>query len=82
MEAVNDKHVKCYIKAKDYVRNELKVGEFEMTDQKIEHYCHDYNDKFKKVKPALKDHSTKMKQMDLYRIQSLPISKMDICNQI
>jgi ribosomal protein L14E/L6E/L27E len=77
MEIVDKKHVECFNKAKDFVRNELKIEEFVITDKKIENYCFEFDNKFKKVKSELKDHAKIMKEMDLYKIQSNSLTKLD-----
>ena len=75
MEKVNEKFNKCFEESSQYVRNELSVDKFVITDDKIKKYCYEFDNKTKKVKSELKKHAEKMKQVDLRRVSSLSLDK-------
>lgn len=82
MEPQNLEHKKCFKQAKAYVRNELKVDKFLITNQKIIRYCWELDNNADKVKSALKAHFEKMTSLDLKRIEALPKSFCQPCKSL
>lgn len=79
MESTNPAHEACLKKARDFVRNELKIDEFTITDEKIICFCREHDDKPSKAIKSLKKLAERMTQLDLKRVQALPKSVMNSC---
>jgi hypothetical protein len=79
MEVMDPKLEKCMGKAVEYVRQELKASEFEITNDKIRAYCLEHDNSIKKVRSGLKKHAEKMREMNLAHIQTLPLEAAEKC---
>lgn len=79
MESLSSEHKACFKKAKAYVRNELQIDKFTITNRKIINFCWEYDNKIKKVIKGLDKHAEWVKKLDMKRIEALPKSTLKSC---
>ena len=72
MYTIDSEHKRCFKRAKIFVREELRISRFSITNHKIIRFCHELQNNLNQVKEALQAHAAKMHQIDLKRIEKLP----------
>lgn len=82
MEGLDKAHKHCFKEAKKYVRDELKIDKFAITNHKIVRYCWEYDNNIDKVKKQLKDHADHVQDIDLKKIQVYPKKFAQPCTYI
>ena len=82
MEKIQPDHKKCFKIVKNYVRKELKIEKFVITNHKIIRYCWEYNNDPNKVKIEVKKHIEEMNNINLRKLEKLPKAKCQLCKYI
>ena len=74
MDSQNTKHKHCFKKAKHFIRQELQMDKFQITNLKIIRFCWEFQNDPEKVILQLRQYADRVRQVDLHRVQSLPKS--------
>lgn len=70
MQPTDTAHKACFKKVKSFVREDLKIDRFKITNFKIIQFCWEHENKPNKVIKSLKKYAKRMNQLDLERIQT------------